>query len=160
MNKLLLLIPAFVLAGCTMTAQECDPSADPGFFNKIGCTVSGSYAERVETKEQDLKALKDENARLQKIHDELSNERALVRGSMEQRQLQLNSISNQLADLRSSLASKNQLSDNLKAKLDDLNSQLEAMKNTPAQASILEKRQELNRLKAEYEELMTLSGLY
>ena len=28
---------AFLLAGCTTTAQECDPTQDVGFFNNVSC---------------------------------------------------------------------------------------------------------------------------
>ena len=158
MKRLLLLAPALFLAGCTMTAQQCDPSSDPGFFNKIGCTVSGSYAERVETKEQDLKALESENERLRAIHASINSEIVLVEGSMSQRQAQLNQIKGQLADLKSSLASKNQLSGMLEGKLAEIESQLTNMQNTPATASILEKKAELEKLQQEYEELLTMSS--
>ena len=36
-----ILLPAMLLTACTATPEECDPTRDPGFFNKIGCTFSG-----------------------------------------------------------------------------------------------------------------------
>ena len=157
-KRLLFLVPALFLAGCTMTAEQCDPSSDPGFFNKIGCTVSGSYAERVDTKEQDLKALETENERLRALHASINSEIVLVEGSMAQRQAQLNQIEGQLSDLRSSLASKNQLSQELENKLSQIESQVSTMQNTQASASILEKQAQLEKLQTEYEELLTMSS--
>ena len=148
---------SLMLSGCTMTAAECDPSSDPGFFNKIGCTVAGSYSERVETKEENLKALQAENERLQRIQTALNNEDALVRGSMEERQRQLSSIQSEVDALKDALASRNQLSESLNEQIASLEKQLQEMQNTPAKASILQKQAELGKLKQQYEELSALA---
>ena len=66
-----ILLPAMLLTACTATPEECDPTRDPGFFNKIGCTFSGSYSERVEQKKVAVEQLRQE----QKVSDRQFAER-------------------------------------------------------------------------------------
>lgn len=159
MNKLTLALSgaacAAMLSACTMTAEQCDPSADPGFLNKIGCTVSGSYGERVEQKEQKLQALNAENEHLYKLHQQIADEDALINGSIEERAKQLKAMQNELAALRSDLQSKGQLSSSLKQQLDDTNKQIELMQNTPPNAAVLEKMQQVEDLEAYLEQLQS-----
>lgn len=44
----------FILSGCTTTAQQCDPRIELGMLDKLGCSMSGSYKERIDTKQKEL----------------------------------------------------------------------------------------------------------
>ncbi len=137
---------ALFLSACTMSPQECDPSLDPGFLDKIGCTISGSYAQRVEDKEADLKALQQENERLHKIASLLENDRALVEGSLETRRQQYQALSAQISALKSDLSAKQQLSSSLNAQLDNMQQQADELQQMPENSALLERRQKLAEL--------------
>ena len=137
---------ALMLSACAMTTQECDPTLDPGFLDKIGCTISGSYAQRVEDKEANLRALQSENERLVKLQQLLSNEEALISDSKAIRQAQYQKIQAQVADLKQALAEDQKLNDSLRTQLNQLETQSAELAQMPEEASILERQQRLAEL--------------
>ena len=66
MRKLILAaaIAASAAALGACSADQCDPSTDPGFFSKIGCAAGGGYAKRVEAKKQEIADLRAEQQSL------------------------------------------------------------------------------------------------
>lgn len=147
------LIGVLAFTGCTMTPEECDPSSDPGFFNKIGCTVSGSYSQRVEQKEQNLAKMQDENGHLKKLLEQAQNEQAMLSANRQERQAQLSAIQSELASLRAELDAQSTQNKELAAALQKAQDQAEAMQNSPGQQAVLERRMQLQELKDSLEEL-------
>lgn len=148
-----------VLTGCTMNAAECDPSTDPGFFNKIGCTVSGSYAQRVELKEAELQALQAENDKLTRIGRLLSDEESMLEGNLAQRRAQHQALVSEVESLRSALKAENQLTDNLNNQLKSLEEKSAALQQLPDNTPLLERQQRLSELQAQYDQLMQMGGI-
>ena len=148
-----------VLTGCTMSAAECDPSTDPGFFNKIGCTVSGSYAQRVELKEAELQALQAENDKLTRIGQLLSDEESMLEGNLAQRRAQHQALVSEVESLRSALKAENQLTDNLNNQLKSLEEKSAALQQLPDNTPLLERQQRLSELQAQYDQLMQMGGI-
>lgn len=148
-----------VLTGCTMNAAECDPSTDPGFFNKIGCTVSGSYAQRVELKEAELQALQAENDKLTRIGRLLSDEESMLEGNLAQRRAQHQALVSEVESLRSALKAENQLTDNLNNQLKSLEEKSAALQQLPDNTPLLERQQRLSGLQAQYDQLMQMGGI-
>lgn len=148
-----------VLTGCTMSAAECDPSTDPGFFNKVGCTVSGSYAQRVELKEAELQALQAENDKLTRIGRLLSDEESMLEGNLAQRRAQHQALVSEVESLRSALKAENQLTDNLNNQLKSLEEKSAALQQLPDNTPLLERQQRLSELQAQYDQLMQMGGI-
>ena len=148
-----------VLTGCTMSAAECDPSTDPGFFNKIGCTVSGSYAQRVELKEAELQALQAENDKLTRIGRLLSDEESMLEGNLAQRRAQHQALVSEVESLRSALKAENHLTDNLNNQLKSLEEKSAALQQLPDNTPLLERQQRLSELQAQYDQLMQMGGI-
>ncbi|MBO8415298.1 MAG: hypothetical protein IAB19_02830 [Proteobacteria bacterium] len=144
---------AFLAAGCASSVQECDPSVDPGFFGKIGCTFSGSYAERVEIKEADLEKAKQENESLKKLYAQLENEEAWLSRDVEVRNAQIAAVESDLKALRSELEAQGRLNADAQKAIEEAQNQLNAMQSSPANAAILEKRQQRDALQAELDAL-------
>lgn len=144
---------AFLAAGCASSVQECDPSVDPGFFGKIGCTFSGSYAERVEMKEADLNKLKQHNESLRKLYAQLENEEAWLSKDLEVRNAQIAAVESDLKVLQSELEAQGKLNADARKAIEEAQSQLDAMQASPVNAAILEKRQQRDALQAELDAL-------
>ncbi len=156
---LTLALAAGVMTGCTMTPDECDPSVDPGFLNKLGCTVSGSYSQRVEDKQAAVDALKAENEQLKQQSQELLNEQVLVDGNVAERRAQIAKMQSELSEVKSAVAKKGAMSDELKSKIAEAEQQLAEMQNTNTDNTpLLQKQQQLDELKTTYDELIVLSG--
>lgn len=157
MSKSLLLVSVasacLFLNACTTTAQECDPSKDPGFLNKMGCIVSGSYSERIEQKEQLVADLKAENAYLNQLIRDINEQDAIVRGEQSQRLRELDRINDQLTVLEHDLAKKKALDSDLKNKLAQAKKQVNSMKQTDPNETLLQKQLEIETLEATLEAL-------
>ena len=157
MKKIYLMIAAlsFSLSACTHTASECDPSIhDPGFLDKLGCVVSGSYEDRVNYKKNEIaklreeqKALSDEVIELEKQRSQLVNDRAA-------RYRELDKLKAKLASLESSIKSKNAMTSSLQKKIDDLKTSTNEVQNLDESASIMQKKAEIARLQQQYNELL------
>lgn len=147
---------ALCLTACTTTPEECDPSVDPGFLNKIGCTFSGSYAKRVEMKRENLQALQEENANLTRLQQSLADEDALLKGSIEQRQTQLAAVKEDLAGLKKDLAAQGALNSDLKQAIEQAEAQADAMQRSPASQAMLQKRMELQELQSQVDTLTNM----
>lgn len=157
LSKPLLLASALgmslVLSACTTTAQECDPKLDPGFLNKMGCIVSGSYSERIEQKQQKIADLKAENARLNQLIRDINAQDAIVRGEQAQRLRELDRINEQLDSLSQQLSKKNALEGDLQQQLSQAKAQVNSMKKTDPNQSLLQKQLEIEKLEATLEAL-------
>lgn len=150
----------FLATACTTTPEECDPSVDPGFFNKIGCTVSGSYEARIQQKEQQLSNLQSQNKYLNEILTQLQDRETLVYGTINERQALLDNIEVNLNDLENDLKAKNKLNSDLKKQIAKAKSSIQQASD-PAIATEYSKRQAyLNQLQQEVAQTNELLAQY
>ena len=150
---------ACLLSACTMTPEECDPSiGDPSLLNKMGCVFSGSYEQRVEDKKADIAALKAEQQALAAQSEALLKESSLVHAKYEQKRKNLDKLNQDLSAMQQRLAQKQSLNSSLKKKFDNAQAQINNMRNTPDNASILQKQQEYETLQREVAELNDALG--
>ena len=119
-KSLLILVPALVLTACTSTPEECDPTRDPGFFNKIGCVFSGSYSQRVEQKKVEIEQLRQEQKDVLEAYQALEANRSKMINDKAERKRQLDKLDANIAKVRSNLAKKNALTKEYQQKLDKI----------------------------------------
>ena len=148
-----ILLPAMLLTACTATPEECDPTRDPGFFNKIGCTFSGSYSERVEQKKVAVEQLRQEQKEMLATYQELEANRSKMIADRAERYRQLDKLDNDIAKVRSSLAKKNALTKEYQQKLDKLQKASNEARNLD-DAGSLEKSQKLQEVQDSTNELL------
>lgn len=146
---------AFLLAGCTTTAQECDPTQDVGFFNKIGCVVSGSYEERVEQKEQTLADLRAETEQLNALIRDIEAQRSSMLNDYDAAQKMLAKTESELQSVRNRLAQKQALSQDLEQKIAAAQQQVDAMQQASPNQVLLEREAERQELETLLQELTT-----
>lgn len=144
---------ALALAGCASTPEECDPSKDVGYFNKIGCTVSGAYAERIEQKEQQLADLRAETARINALTRELEAQRGSMVADYDAMQKLLAQSEAELSQVRQSLQSKKALSQNLEQQIADTQTQITKMRESAPNQLLLEREAERQQLEKMMQEL-------
>ena len=148
-----ILLPAMLLTACTATPEECDPTRDPGFFNKIGCTFSGSYSERVEQKKVAVEQLRQEQKDVLEAYQALEANRSKMIADRAERYRQLDKLDNDIAKVRSSLAKKNALTKEYQQKLDKLQKASNEARNLD-DAGSLEKSQKLQEVQDSTNELL------
>ena len=152
-KSLLILVPALVLTACTSTPEECDPTCDPGFFNKMGCVFSGSYSERVEQKKVEIEQLRQEQKEVLEAYQALEANRSKMIADRAERYRQLDKLDNDIAKVRSSLAKKNALTKEYQQKLDKLQKASNEARNLD-DAGSLEKSQKLQEVQDSTNELL------
>ena len=158
MNKMALLVSSAALAlmvtGCTSTPEECDPSQDPGFFNKMGCTFSGSYNERIQQKEQQVADLKAENERLNQLARDIFDKDTLLKANVGEKVRLLDKATAEINAVEASLAKKRALSSDLQDQIDDMRAKIDkAKKSSGAQLTIKQKQKQIEELEAQLQEL-------
>ena len=152
-------LSAVLLTGCTTTPEQCDPSQDQGFFGKIGCTVSGSYDERITQREQRVEALKAENQRLNQLARDLFAQDALVKAQLSEQNRMLDHAKSELYAVQASLAQKKALSSDLQEQIAQAQQQIDELKkaNTSSQtkAALAQKQKQIDELNATLEQLQS-----
>ena len=152
-KSLLILVPALVLTACTSTPEECDPTRDPGFFNKIDSVFSGSYSQRVEQKKVEIEQLRQEQKDVLEAYQALEANRSKMIADRAERYRQLDKLDNDIAKVRSSLAKKNALTKEYQQKLDKLQKASNEARNLD-DAGSLEKSQKLQEVQDSTNELL------
>ena len=140
-----LLALSSVLTTACVTAQDCDPSKE-SFYTNAACVLTGKYQDRIDQKERNLEALKEEKAKLEAIRVSLTNEQNLLSDNISQRNKALDNLYTQINAIDQSINQKNLMSSDLNKKLSDLKKQINDLKTTntnDASKSILQKQQEI-----------------
>lgn len=148
-----ILLPAMLLTACTATPEECDPTRDPGFFNKIGCTFSGSYSERVEQKKVAVEQLRQEQKEMLAIYQELEANRSKMINDKAERKRQLDKLDANITKVRSNLAKKNALTKEYQQKLDKIQQASKNARNLD-DAGSLERAEKLKNLEEDTNSLL------
>ena len=152
-KSLLILVPALVLTACTSTPEECDPTRDPGFFNKIGCVFSGSYSQRVEQKKVEIEQLRQEQKEMLATYQELEANRSKMINDKAERKRQLDKLDANIAKVRSNLAKKNALTKEYQQKLDKIQQASKNARNLD-DAGSLERAEKLKNLEEDTNSLL------
>ena len=150
-----------MLSACASTPEECDPSQDQGFFGKIGCSVSGSYEERINQREQRVETLKAENERLNQLARDLFAKDALVKGQISEQNRLLDHAQSELFALEGTLAKKKALSSDLQDQITKAQEQIDALKKanskpSKTQAALAQKQKQIDELNATLEQLQSM----
>lgn len=95
-----------ILTACSASKEQCDPSKSISFIDKIACSTSGTYDERVSDKEKELAQAQDQKQRLDK---EYSQTKAKVKKSKQD-------LANKNAELAKLNKSTQSYAEQLKAK--------------------------------------------
>ena len=156
MKKTITIIAAITLCGCSMTAQECDPSVDNGYFGKIGCTFSGAYSDRVEQKEIENERLRKENATLALLAEQIEDQNRLLYGTINDRAASLDAIVGTLDKLEAELKAKNKLTAEAKAQLESTKKTVGNMQKNNGQMLIAKREAELKELEEQKAKLTDL----
>ena len=147
-------VSAFWISGCTVNKEECDPRVDPGFFNKLGCTVSGAYSQRVEDKKAHVAKLRGDLSALSKETVALNDEQALISEDKASAQKRLDRINAELLKLEQKVASQAGQNSALKQQIASAKKQVKTVQNLPENASIIEKQRQKQKLETELDELL------
>lgn len=147
-------ISSLLVSACA-SKETCDPSLDANVFQKLGCTVSGSYAERLSDKEKETLKLEEQRDMLLLINEELEKDRAITSNNLKERKKALNSIKQKVAKLQSDLQKKNALKGEIKKSLDDVQKQLATMNTVKEDTSLIELEEQKSDLEQELNTLMS-----
>ena len=142
-----------LLTGCSATPQSCDPSVDPGFFSKMGCIASGSYAKRVEEKKQHVADLRSELSSLSQETQEVYAKDALIKEDRSKAQSRLDRLDENLAALKSKVDAQVGQSSSLSKQIAQAQAQSNTVRKLPENASVLQKRAEKQKLQQELDDL-------
>ena len=152
-NNLAVIGAFFVLTGCSATPQSCDPSVDPGFFSKMGCIASGSYAKRVDEKKQHIADLRSELSALSQDTQDLYAQDTLIKEDRARAQSRLDRIDEDLSALKAKVDKQEGQSSALSKQIASVQAQSKTVRNLPDSASVLQKKTEKQKLQKELDDL-------
>jgi len=156
---LLLLLLTVTLAGCAVTAEQCDPrNADAGLGTKLGCSTRGVYAERVAQKERVLLDEQKAGQLFRAVYASLEQEQREVSQQRSQKQRQYAALSKSLNALLAEIKSKAAGNRQIEQQIADLERQVEDLKQQE-NPSVLQRRHELQKLQEQIAALEADLGL-
>lgn len=148
MKKLALLslpLASLMLVGCSATQAECDPNKELGFIQKIACTNSGSYEQRIETKNTELRGELDYNAALHTELQSTRTEHQQVRRNVEKAQNQISNVNSSIKQTKTQTATKQRNVTKLQSEISAIKKNIANLRTQPPSAA---NTQELERLRA------------
>lgn len=129
MKKLFLLLNVIlILTSCSSTPQDCDPRVELSLLGKMSCKMSGSYDERINIKEKELKAAKDLNKDLNDEDKILRNQNKIVKMSLAQKSSQLDKLNKRLTYLKKVNAKSKNPDSEQEAEIRELEADIEKLK--------------------------------
>lgn len=118
----ILLVP-LVLANCSATPEECDPSIELNVFSKAACEFSGSYQKRIDQKDATLRSEQKANSTLGDEYATIKKQQSKTRQNISNQSAQLNKLNKAANTNKAKLAQKQQ-------ELVELKKQIAAVKNS------------------------------
>lgn len=158
-NLYRLMVAASVMmmaTGCSISMKDCDPSVDPGFFQKLGCAATGTYNQRIEYKQRQLEKLQATNTELHDILNSLSSEQKMLSMNKSERVAEMSELQRKLNTMKTNLKNQKALSSDLEKKFNDYNKAIEDVKNLSDDSSDLEKQSSRDKLVQEGDELLNM----
>lgn len=133
-TKILAIASVLILTGC-VTKEDCDPRREAGFFNKIGCTVTGTYSDRIADKEAEIDSLAQEKDMLEAMLYEAQQQKQVLESDYSARQEYLDDLETKVANLKKTVNQKQALQGQLKKDIADLEKAIQDNKKMPKNAS-------------------------
>ncbi|OCG00338.1 hypothetical protein [Gilliamella sp. wkB112] len=149
---LTLLCPLVLLAGCSTTPEQCDPTnTNIGIMDKISCNYSGNYQARIDQKQQILDNEIRANQQFKEIYATIEKQKNDTSLSIKQKQAQMQKLKTDLTKLTNEVKQKAKGRDDLQAQVNDIEQQLKKV-NT-SNGSEIEKQVELDKLNKKLQQL-------
>jgi septal ring factor EnvC (AmiA/AmiB activator) len=159
LRPFILLAAIASLAGCAVTAQECDPrNADAGFATKFGCNTQGVYAQRVDEKETVLLDEQKTNQLFRDVYAAIEQEQASIGSDLKTQQRQYASVNKSLGALLSELKSRAKGNQRIEAEIASVENELNNL-NQQDNPAVLQKQHELQKLRSKVTSLESDLGL-
>lgn len=158
-RSLVLLSAATALAGCAVTAEQCDPrNADAGFATKFGCNTQGVYAQRVDDKEKILLDEQKTNQLFREVYASIEQEKTAVKGDLQSQQQQYASLNKSLNALLAELKNKAKGNQRIESEIAAIEKDMANM-NLQDSPAVLEKQHKLQQLRSKVSSLESDLGL-
>ena len=158
-RSLVLLSAATALAGCAVTAEQCDPrNADAGFATKFGCNTQGVYAQRVDDKEKILLDEQKTNQLFREVYASIEQEKTAVKGDLQSQQQQYAALNKSLNALLAELKSKAKGNQKIENEIAAIEKDMANM-NLQDSPAVLEKQHKLQQLRSKVSSLESDLGL-
>lgn len=138
-------ISVLLLAGCSATPDECDPSKELSFIQKMACTNSGSYEQRIDAKNSELRGELAHNATLSSELQIVRTEHQNVRRNVANKQNQVINVNSSINKVKSQTAAKQRTIVNANAEISSIKNKIAKLNAQPASDANMK---ELERLKA------------
>ncbi|WXL26085.1 hypothetical protein WG219_00915 [Ectopseudomonas mendocina] len=158
-RSLVLLSAATALAGCAVTAEQCDPrNADAGFATKFGCNTQGVYAQRVDDKEKILLDEQKTNQLFREVYASIEQEKTAVKGDLQSQQQQYAALNKSLNALLAELKNKAKGNQRIESEIAAIEKDMANM-NLQDSPAVLEKQHKLQQLRSKVSSLESDLGL-
>lgn len=156
--KLICLVSALsTLTACSVTPEQCDPSVESSVWNKMACTTSGTYDNRVQEKERTLAGEKSRHTALNKEYASTQKKAKDVQRTLAQKKAELAKLNKSVTDYATQLKQKAKGRDDVLAEVKKVEQQL---KNINGSAVSEETKQaEIKALQRKLEALQAASGI-
>lgn len=159
LRPLILLAAIASLAGCAVTAQECDPrNTDAGFATKFGCNTQGVYAQRVDEKEKVLLDEQKTNQLFRDVYAAIEQEKASTGSDLKTQQAQYARLNKSLGALLTELKSRAKGNQRIEAEIASVEKELNSL-NQQDNPAVLQKQHELQKLRSKVTSLESDLGL-
>lgn len=134
MKKVLLLASSLLLlTACSTTKEQCDPSLPQSFLNKIACTTSGHYDQRISDKEQELAKAKERNKQLKREHQKAKDKAQTTATVLADKEAQVAKLNQETQSYLSQLKDKAQGKQNVLDEIAKIEKQLNQVSGSEQQ---------------------------
>lgn len=149
---------SLLVAGCAVTAEQCDPAArNTGFGTKVGCSFHGVYDQRIQKLELTLEEEKRLNANFRAVYAAVDKEKSEVRGELKRKKADYAALEKAMGALLRDLKSKSAGNQALQKEIAALEQQLVDV-TTGGGTAAVQKQVELDALKARAQQLQKELG--
>lgn len=159
LRSFMLLAGIASLAGCAVSAQQCDPrNADVGFATKFGCNTQSVYAQRVDEKEQVLLDEQKTNQLFRDVYAAIEQEQASVGRDLNTQQVQYARLNQSLRALLTELKGRAKGNQRIETEIASVENELSKL-NQQDNPAVLQKQHELQKLRNKLTSLESDLGL-
>ncbi|MGC6376820.1 hypothetical protein ACNO7L_03255 [Bisgaard Taxon 45] len=146
-----------VLTACSVTPEQCDPSVEASVWNKMACTTSGTYDNRVKEKERTLQSERDKQTALHKTYAETQKKAKGSERALAKKKAELVALNKSVTDYATQLKQKAKGKEDVLAEVRKVEQQLKQVNGSAASEEA--KQAEIKALKRKLEALQAASGI-
>ncbi|XWY18901.1 hypothetical protein ACNGTO_07835 [Bisgaard Taxon 45] len=146
-----------VLTACSVTPEQCDPSVEASVWNKMACTTSGTYDNRVKEKERTLQSEKDKQTALHKTYAETQKKAKGSERALAKKKAELVALNKSVTDYATQLKQKAKGKEDVLAEVRKVEQHLKQVNGSAASEEA--KQAEIKALKRKLEALQAASGI-